>query len=543
MVKRTKKAAANKAVIFTADCETDPFKHGRIPTPFLWGLYDGSTFIHFTDTQTFIEHISELNCIVYMHNGGKFDFHFLYDYFNQGTIKIINSRIAELRIGKAILRDSFSIIPMPLSAYEKTKIEYWKFEKEFRNEYMDEIVSYLKDDCVYLYDLVSAYRAHVGSKITLASNAMAFSKTLDIDVGRTNLQFDTVFREFYFGGRCNAFKRGKFRDVKLCDIKSAYPYAMTFKHATGDNYRVTNIIPDNIERGQRMFFRLECHSHSAFCRRDKFGLNFPDEYGEWFVTGWELYSAIKHKLISRPKVLCAYEFYDHISFAPYIQHWFEAKEKAEKEGDKIQRMIAKLMLNSLYGKLAQNPTNFYEYKIMPRDSDLEKGWELHAEQSNWELHARSTELVRKERYRDAYDYVPQFYNVATAASITGLVRSMLLDAMANVGMENVVYCDTDSLFILGSKSVHKDAPVLGEFGLEGIAKEIYIAGKKLYAAKLTDGKEKIACKGVKLDFDDIKALANGKDIEWKSEAPSFNVMKSPVFVVRKLTGNGSRNRR
>ena len=37
-----------------ADSETDPFKHGRFPTPFIWGLYNGKHYYEFTNTDDFV---------------------------------------------------------------------------------------------------------------------------------------------------------------------------------------------------------------------------------------------------------------------------------------------------------------------------------------------------------------------------------------------------------------------------------------------------------------------------------------------------------
>ena len=70
--------------VATADCETDPFKKGRIPRPFVWGFYDGDEYREFWgDTQDdFAEFLGQQDVICYMHNGGKFDFHYLIEYFD-----------------------------------------------------------------------------------------------------------------------------------------------------------------------------------------------------------------------------------------------------------------------------------------------------------------------------------------------------------------------------------------------------------------------------------------------------------------------------
>ena len=81
-----------KRTIAVIDCETDPFKRGRIPAPFIWGFYNGETYEEFTnfnevpstkllkdmrDTSELIPYLQSQDIIVYAHNGGKFDYHFL----------------------------------------------------------------------------------------------------------------------------------------------------------------------------------------------------------------------------------------------------------------------------------------------------------------------------------------------------------------------------------------------------------------------------------------------------------------------------------
>ena len=108
----------------TADCETDPFLFGRVPEPLIWGFYDEEGFKYFYDTKEFLEYIREYDGIIYMHNGGKFDFYFLLDDLDpQETIMIINGRIAKMKIGKCEVRDSFLLLPVPLSAYQKDEID------------------------------------------------------------------------------------------------------------------------------------------------------------------------------------------------------------------------------------------------------------------------------------------------------------------------------------------------------------------------------------------------------------------------------------
>src|SRR5674476_811009 len=153
---------ASKFKTATADAETDPFLYGRIPKPFAWGFFDGLKFSHFwgddctKNFMHFLEH-SKQKFIILVHNGGRFDAMFLIKHIDTGNIKIINGRIAEFKIFGHIFRDSLLILPMPLKGYKKTEIDYDKFEIENREENRTEIIEYLSDDCVFLFDLVDAF--------------------------------------------------------------------------------------------------------------------------------------------------------------------------------------------------------------------------------------------------------------------------------------------------------------------------------------------------------------------------------------------------
>src|ERR1700741_2307867 len=101
-----RKRKDNRA-FWAADCETDPFKNKRVPKPFVWGLYTGTSFYSFKTAEEFVDFIKDQDVIIYFHNGGKFDIHFLLKFINLGVeIQVINGRLVVAHIGKAEIRDS-----------------------------------------------------------------------------------------------------------------------------------------------------------------------------------------------------------------------------------------------------------------------------------------------------------------------------------------------------------------------------------------------------------------------------------------------------
>lgn len=526
--------------LIAVDCETDPFKAGRVPKPFIWGAYDGKEFITFRCTERFVDWIKKQDAIVYAHNGGKFDFMLLFRYINRTRARIINGRFVELTLGKAKLRDSYSIVPVPLGSIQKDNIDYSLMEAGVRENYMEsDIIPYLRTDCEVLFRVVNAYRDVAGKAATIASNALSFSKKIGVNPGKTNARFDEEFRAFYYGGRTECFQPGTHENVNVIDIVSSYPNAMRHDHATGELRSVQTslqgLTDDEIKRG---FLEIDCYSHGAFpFKKQDGGLDFPKRKDVYRVTGWEYLVAKKHKLISNVKIKSITLFDEKINFSPYVKHWFDYKSAHDKKVDPINYTIGKIMMNSLYGKLAQNPTKYFDYEIVEpgKSVDEENGWEWFTNFDEQEIHRRS--VLWKYEFDHGKDWVnrPFFNNVATGASVTGFARAHLLDAIAAIGFENAVYCDTDSIVCKGDNWQHLPmGKKLGEWEHEGEAVIGHFAGKKLYGMKMRDGKEKIASKGSKLSFEQIAAVIRGETVIWENDAPTFSLANGIQFVKREI---------
>lgn len=555
--------------MLTCDAETDPFLHSRIPQPFIWGLYDGKKFRTFNSTEEFVNAVSVMDIVLYAHNGGKFDFMYLLPFIRQTKAQIINGRIVAMWLGRCELRDSFAIIPEPLRNFgDKREIDYNKLEASIRDLFMDEIKEYLFYDCKILFDACFQYRKAVGHKKTIASNALAFSKKLGLNPGKSSARFDKQFRDFYFGGRTECFQPGTHTNIKILDIKSAYPFAMSHDHANGnqlsDYDRVGSLEGMTEDEIARSFIKIECQSFGAFPKRSNGpigGLYFPHEYDEYNITGWEYLAAKEFGLFDNEKILSVRHCRKTINFSDYVQHWYKKKAAISKKLDPIGYTIAKIMMNSLYGKLAQNPAKYYDYKIMPAGSracdfepsrkdttvcslcgekDSEHGWEHATDFGNLELHRRASLYKHKLRYGAEWEARSLYNNVATGASITGFTRAHLLRAMCMVGRHNVIYCDTDSIICRDGTDISALAisDKLGDWELEDACAPIgHFAGKKLYGIKTSQfdkaGKPvfKIASKGSKLDYEQLERIVNGETIEWKSPAPSFSITsgKTPFY--------------
>jgi hypothetical protein len=515
----------------TFDCETDPFKFGRVPKPFLWGLYTDQGFEWFKTTEDFIDRIKNFKGILYAHNGGKFDFHFLFDYITpQDKIMVINGRIAKMKIGDCELRDSYLLLPVPLSAYKKDEIDYEKFEEYNRKIYLTEIVSYLHGDCKYLYDILSVNFEDYGQKLTLATSAFNFwhKNYAKVEKPQTNRYFFEHFKPFYYGGRVQCFQKGIInKPFKMYDINSAYPFAMKSEHPYGTLYKIESKL--NEKDMERKFIRFKGISNGVLPYREKGKLLFPTDNSprEYFATGWELRLGLEKGLVKINKIERVYNFTRKISFGDYVDHFFKLKA-ASKDIDDARYLLAKLYMNSLYGKFGQSSLDHKEYTLISPEyiSDF--------------LASNENSLFEGELGAFALMSVPideknmKFFNVCTAASITGFVRAYLYDQILKV--KNPIYCDTDCVVCEdGDFNVGKE---LGQWGFEGNFRSGAIGGKKLYAFEYEVAKKsqthKISSKGVKLNAKQIYSIARGEEIEYKNDAPSFSIHKDVEFLTRNI---------
>jgi hypothetical protein len=503
--------------IITADCETDPFSHGEVIAPFIWGAYDGVDYWEFGSTEDFVAWAKEQHAIIYAHNGGKFDWHFLIDHFEPFTrIMTISGRVAKVPFGAAELRDSYSILPVPLAEMQKDDFDYRKLHKSVRAKHMPEIRKYLKSDCVNLFTWVSNFIEQYGRNLTVASAALAqWRKISKMDTPRTSEGYYQTLSEYYYGGRVQCFAKGHVNSrFRVIDINSAYPAAMMKRHPWGESYIVSDELPKNgIER---CFITLECEPCGAFPVRTENGLDFPFEGDrrKFSVTGWEYLAALETGVLGDHAIEKVFTFPASIEFSDYINHFYEIKEASEKGTPSY--LFAKLFMNSLYGKFGSNPARYKEQWIVPPEHV--------AAASAYDGYTYAGELGKNALMeRPLAEKARRYFNVAVAASITGAVRAEMFKAISQC--KGVLYCDTDSIAAedIGGLELHPTR--LGAWDVEADCDRASIVAKKIYAFRKLDGKYKTASKGVRLSPEQIIAAADGEEVLHKNEAPSFSLKK------------------
>ena len=278
---------------------------GRIPEPFVWGFYDGDEYKIFDNIDDLCEWLAPQRLIVYAHNGGRFDYHYMLDWLEIGDdVTVINGRIAKFKIGECEFRDSWNLLPVSLATMQKDEIDYKIMERDERDkpENRREIENYLRGDCVYLWNWLTAFIDQYGMGLTVAGTALKFwsKRTGQKPPQDKDGVLYHELRPYYHGGRTQCFERavGEIkREFALADINSAYPYAMLHEHPIG----LTRFMGygtnewKGLPIGQRRTAMITCEgvARGCFPWRHKDRLYYPDDdYKRTYnITGWEYIAA------------------------------------------------------------------------------------------------------------------------------------------------------------------------------------------------------------------------------------------------------------
>ena len=550
--------------IAVLDLETDPFEYGKVPQPFVAGLYDGQDFMYIWSPDCIAKIVERLAkwkepLIIFAHNGGKFDWLYFLEYLPPGEMRIVNNRIIQARLGDHILRDSFAILPFPLKDFDKDDIDYDKMRKEVREQHREEIIKYLRKDCTALHELVSAFFDEFGDKLTVGSSSMKQLQRFH-SFTRGGERFDEKFRDdFYFGGRNQCFKAGIIRQpLKIYDVNSMYPYVMkSYLHPIGTSYTISTRVEHNT-----CFVVATGYNYGAFPMRTKDGsLDFTVPHGRFSTTIHEWNAALETGAFKPTKVHKTYGFDERITFAEFIDHFYDERAAARARGDKIHALFYKFVLNSAYGKFAQNPENFYEWCITHADEVLNEQCPVCPKEINPDcLHCQGSGFkwtpaaIHQGKYTIWQSPLLQhhFYNVTTGASITGAARAVLLRGISHA--VNPIYCDTDSIICEALEGLPLSESDLGAWKLEGSGDLAAVCGKKLYAVYASKGDcvdckgnnhtpdvhprelvtVKKAHKGARLSGDEIMRIAKGDTIEYANPVPCFKLDGNHVFTKRKI---------
>lgn len=400
--------------------------------------FDGEFIIHYLLTHGFVHVnekklgvnqfstiISDLN--VFYCIKVKFKEEVIISFFD--SLKLLNFSVEE--VAKAF---NLSI--------KKLEIDY-KAKREKGHKITDEEKEYLKHDVMIMSLALEKMFEMKITRMTIASNAMNFFKDT---ISKKRFEewfkpplYDKDLRQAYKGGftYLNEIYRGK--EVKegiVLDVNSLYPSVMYYSPMPyGEGiYFDGKYVPDKLYNLyiQNITCQFRIKKDMIPTIQIKNNLSFvPTEYlsssnGESInltLTNVDLKLFLEHYDIYDVSYNWGWKYKSSTKiFKSYIDYWNELKVKATKEGNKPLRTIAKLMLNSLYGKFAASPEG--RSKIPYLDNNIVK--------------YKLSELEERTAY-----YLP------ISIFITSWARDKTIRS-AQAVYHRFIYADTDSLHLEGT---------------------------------------------------------------------------------------------
>lgn len=478
----------------------------------LWDICAVSTFKHkFGLTiDSFIRNVIDLSkkdkIVLYSHNL-KFDGSFVLDYLlnngytwdeelksAQSYCCIIDTRLVFYSIsfntGYNIveLRDSLKKIPSSVEEIAKAwKLPILKGEIDYRLDrpkgYIptDEELAYINNDTEIVARVLKDLYKEGMTCLTASADALkSFKKSIggndmfDLIYPQLALSVDDFIRKAYTGGVCMVapkYKGVELHDVYCYDVNSMYPSVMLnelmpygapvyFK----GKYEEDNAYPLCIQHF-KVCMKVKDNKYPSVMRRIMFRVN-TEYITDTGVDMVELYlSKPDYELMLRQYDILDIEYIDGYKFkgsTAIFRNYITTNYELKCNNTGAIKQLAKLRLNSLYGKFASNP----------RRSTIQPYLDENG--------------IVKFNVLDHYETEP----IYTAVSVftTAYAHVKLFNAIES-NHDMFVYCDTDSIHTVGKATgIPIDEQLIGAwkeekyyYDFKALAQKTYMGiGEKTY---------------------------------------------------------------
>lgn len=410
--------------------------------------------------------------------------------------------IDSLKIINMSVKDIAKTFNLPIS---KLEIDYNQF-RERGYQLTKEEEDYIKNDVKIVAMALNELFKEKLTKSTAAANALGYYKQI---TGRQKFEHyfpiltpeeDDLIRPAYRGGftYLNPIHKDKtLENVYILDVNSLYPSVMRYEMLPfgravyfKGKYKENKMYPLYI---QTLYcsFKVKKNKIPTIQIKEKNLFFASNEYIEdsgnkkflLTLTSIDLELFLDHYDVEDIEYIDGFQFRGIKGlFNNYIDYWTEKKITAGKEGNKGKRQIAKLQLNSLYGKFAKSTKVKSKFPYIGEDGLI---------------HYTVSETKQENGI-----YVP------IAAFITSYARRKTIQtsqaikdySIEKYGEDKYIYSDTDSIHTTlpiedCKKFCQIDDFKLGYWAHEGTAQRGKFVRQKCYIEEI-DGKIKITCAGL-----------------------------------------------
>lgn len=355
---------------------------------------------------------------------------------------------------------------------EKFLKEYKLKRSDFNSDDIKNIIEYNKLECELGIRLCKKIFQILPNDLKTTrlygSSALSHKFLKDREIEKLNWFFEDrlnskPFESAYFGGRMETFKLGKFGKCYKYDINSAYPNVIKDLRVIegveiNHNFDIfeNDIIETNLYYCEMEIFDFKLIGLLPFRLKSGY-LIFPNKvkgyyYGCEIIQALEHNFSIKLEVIQEIQISLGKKIFEKDNGINEIQDLYDKRLKLKKKKD-LRNMVYKILLNSIYGKFAQQSGKH------------------------------------------------QFLNFYYAGYITSKTRSVLLDAVKE-NIEDIIFFATDG--ILTKKKLNKlvIGEKLGQWDFEEY-KSAYVVQSGVYELTTYDNKKTYAERGFRANFEEL----------------------------------------
>lgn len=417
------------------------------------------------------------------------------------------------KVHKVTFIDSLKIIPFSVDQIAKSfnleisklKIDYkkprpkgWELTKEERE--------YITNDVLIVAKALNTIFSEDLTKMTEGSNALNDFKNI-LTKSKFNHYFpsldyevDKDLRKAYKGGFTYLNPIYKEKDIyngEVLDVNSLYPSVMyekllpfgepiyfNGKYKEDKVYSLyIQMISCSFKLKKNKIPTIQIKNNKAFFRANEYLESSENEIVVLTLTNIDLKLFFEQYEVYDLEYICGWKFKGITEiFTKYIDKWIGRKNKATIEGNKGQRTLAKLMLNSLYGKFA---TSLDVQSKIPElgDDDI--------------IHYH---LSEKEQREGIYLPIGAFITAYAREKTIRTSQAIKDYSLKKYGKDLYCYSDTDSIHTLLPIEELKlfcdiDPVRLGAWKHEGHFTKAKFVRQKCYLEEI-DGNINITCAGL-----------------------------------------------
>jgi len=418
--------------------------------------------------------------------------------FNLRTDKDIYQISLVVNGKKYFMRDSYALYPDTLERFAKAfSPDLLKLELDFSKEVFDlenpAHIEYAKRDPITLRQCLLNYSTAVKQlfNVTIGHTAAgtavkAWQRTLDKETiisYSEDSERENYIRKAYYGGVVFLTTNKSQKNCKTFDLNSSYPYTMeTYPMPIGSPMETSEFIPNKLGIYEVDIEIPENIIIPIIPSRNKRGsMEWRTGRFTTSITNFEIEVAVKNgHIIHEIKSGLVW----NSTIAPFEKFIGKCKSIRKAHKGTSYENVAKRSQNSLYGKYgARRQTNriiFGQHNI----ENIESA-KLFSEDMD--------DVFIVSEYSEDMPCKPEW-----AVFITAIARMRLITSAYAIGVEHVIYGDTDSLTLKSTADNSKldIGDEYGQFKLEKEWQHFRAIAPKTYAGQLNNGKWTGAGKGL-----------------------------------------------